>query len=80
VASIDGHLLARRRRDMGLTQLDVATRMGVTKSRVSQVERGEVSTVDVIARYVEALGGYLQICAVFGDDQQVLRGTGTDAA
>ncbi|WP_200842265.1 hypothetical protein [Actinomadura sp. K4S16] len=35
--------------------------MGVTKSRVSQIERGEVSTVDAIARYVQALGGQIQI-------------------
>jgi hypothetical protein len=42
--------------------------MGVTKSRVSQVERGEVSTIEVVARYVQAIGGQIQISAVFGDD------------
>ena len=76
-AYIDAHRLAERRTAVGLTQADVAERMGVTKGRVSQIERGEVSTVDVIARYVEAIGGQLQIAAVFGDDHYVLRGTGT---
>lgn len=79
-AYIDAYRLAERRSALGLTQAEVAERMGVTKGRVSQIERGEVSTVDVIARYVQAIGGQLQIAAVFGDDHYVLRGTGTDAA
>ncbi|TDB92606.1 helix-turn-helix transcriptional regulator [Actinomadura sp. 7K534] len=79
-AYIDGHRLAERRKAIGLSQSEVADRMGVTKSRVSQIERGEVSTVEVIARYVEALGGELQISAVFGDDMYVLRSTDTHAA
>jgi DNA-binding XRE family transcriptional regulator len=40
-AYIDGHRLAERRKSLGLTQAEVAERMGVTKSRVSQIERGE---------------------------------------
>lgn len=73
-AYIDGHRLADRRAALALTQAELAERMGVTKSRVSQIERGEVSTVEAIARYVEALGGSIQISAVFGDDISVLRG------
>jgi DNA-binding XRE family transcriptional regulator len=79
-AYIDGHRLAERRRFLGLTQAEVADYMGITKSRVSQIERGEVSTVDAIARYVEALGGRIQITAVFGDDLYVLRSADTRAA
>ncbi|MGW4801617.1 helix-turn-helix domain-containing protein, partial [Nonomuraea sp. NPDC004297] len=58
-AYIDGHRLAERRKSQGLSQAEVADLMGVTKSRVSQIERGEVSTVEAIARYVQALGGQL---------------------
>lgn len=79
-AVIDGHRLAERRKALGLTQSDVAERMGVTKSRISQVERGDVSTFEVIARYVQALGGEIQVSAVFGDDHYILRGTGPRAA
>lgn len=79
-AYIDGHRLAERRKAVGLSQTDVSEKMGVTKSRVSQIERGEVSTVDAIARYVQALGGQIQISAVFGDDQYILRGADTHAA
>lgn len=77
---IDGHRLAERRKALGLTQVNVAERMGVSKSRVSQIERGEVSTIDAVARYVHAIGGHIQISAVFGDDLYVLRGTATEAA
>jgi DNA-binding XRE family transcriptional regulator len=79
-AYIDGYRLAERRKALGLTQAEVAKRMGVTKSRVSQIERGEVSTIEAVARYVEALGGRIQISAVFGDDLYILRGTVTEAA
>jgi transcriptional regulator with XRE-family HTH domain len=40
-----------------MTQAQVAARMGVGKSRISQIEKGRVSTRDVLDRYVEALGG-----------------------
>ena len=79
-AYIDGHRLAERRKALGLTQAEVAERMSVTKSRVSQIERGEVSTIEAVARYVQAIGGRIQISAVFGDDHYVLRGTVTEAA
>lgn len=79
-AYVDGYRLAERRRSLGMTQTDVADRMGVSKSRISQIERGEVSTFNVIARYVDALGGQIQVSAVFGDDHYILRGTGTSAA
>lgn len=72
--------LAERRKTLGLSQTEVAERMGVTKSRISQIERGEISTIDVIARYVRALGGQIKISAVFGDDLYILHGTDTHAA
>ena len=55
-ACIDAHRLAERRTSLGLTQTEVAERMGVSKSRVSQIERGQVSTVDEVARYVQRSG------------------------
>jgi DNA-binding XRE family transcriptional regulator len=79
-AYIDGHRLSERRKALGLTQAEVAEQMHVTKSRVSQIERGEVSTIEAVARYVQAIGGRIQVSAVFGDDQYVLRGTTTEAA
>lgn len=61
--------LAEMRKRQGLTQREVAEAMGVTVGRVSQIESGAVSGVDVLDRYVMALGGQLEIVATFGDEQ-----------
>lgn len=68
-AEAQGWRLAEVRKRRGLTQKQVSDRMGVTIARVSQIERGEVSTRDVIDRYVAALGGTLKLIADFGDEQ-----------
>jgi len=68
LAEARGWRLADIRRRRGLTQAQVAERMGVGKSRVSQIERGRVSTREVLDRYVEALGGRLSLMADFGDE------------
>jgi DNA-binding XRE family transcriptional regulator len=64
-----GWRLADMRKRRGLTQEQVATRMGVSVARVSQIEGGDVSTQDVLNRYVAALGGTLKLIADFGDEQ-----------
>ena len=74
-AEIRAHRLAEKRKQLGMTQAEVAELMGVSKGRVSQIERGEVATVDVLARYVHALGGDLRVIADFHGDQV---GLGTD--
>jgi len=68
LAEARGWRLAEIRRRRGLTQAQVADRMGIGKSRVSQIERGRVSTREVLDRYVEALGGRLSLMADFGDE------------
>ncbi|MEV2276876.1 helix-turn-helix domain-containing protein [Nocardiopsis sp. NPDC049922] len=65
LARVDAQRLIRIRKERGLTQAAVAERMGVTKGWVSQIEQGEVFTVDAIARYVHALGGELRLTADF---------------
>jgi DNA-binding XRE family transcriptional regulator len=61
--------LVEMRQERGYTQQQVAERMGVSKGRVSQIESGQVSGTDVVARYVEALGGSLMMVAVFADGE-----------
>src|SRR5262245_38465564 len=53
----------------GSTQEQVANRMGVYVARVSQIENGDVSTQDVLNRFIQALGGTLKLIADFGDEQ-----------
>ena len=40
--------------------------MAVSVAQISQIERGEVTSFEVIACYVEALGGRLDLVADFG--------------
>ena len=61
--------LTEMRRKRGMTQADVALRMGISVARVSQIEAGDVSTQNVLQRYVTALGGTLHLVADFGDEQ-----------
>ena len=62
-----GHQLAETRKQLGLAQKDIAAALGVSIARISQIEHGEVASFEVIARYVEALGGRLDLVADFGD-------------
>src|SRR3954452_25118230 len=64
-----GWRLAELRKRREMTQEQVATRMGISVPRVSQIEAGSVSTQDVLGRYIAALGGTLKLIADFGDEQ-----------
>ncbi|MET1072854.1 MAG: XRE family transcriptional regulator [Umezawaea sp.] len=70
-AYIVGFRLALLREQAGLTQTELAARMGVSQPRVSQLEKGEVGQmeVDTVSRYVAALGGRLKIVADFDDHE-----------
>jgi hypothetical protein len=43
LTEVIGHRLAEIRRTRSLTQQQIADRMGVSKGRVSQIERGKIS-------------------------------------
>jgi ribosome-binding protein aMBF1 (putative translation factor) len=62
-----GDRLAGERTRRGLSQAQLAEAMGVTPAQVSQIEHGEVATIEAVARYVQALGGRLDLVASFGD-------------
>ena len=64
-----GWRLAELRKRRGLSQAPVAHRMAISVSRISQIEKGDVSTRDVLDRYIAALGGTLNLVADFGDEQ-----------
>jgi DNA-binding XRE family transcriptional regulator len=67
IATVMGQRLAEARRRRGLTQQQVAERMGVTKGRISQIERGNISGQDVLVRFAAALGGRLRQAIYFED-------------
>ena len=58
-----GAALKETRESKGLSQREVAERMGVTRSRVSQIEgtEGTKLTLEVLNRYANALGYHLTV-------------------
>lgn len=68
LSGLKAQRLAQARKSRGLTQRDVATAVGVSIGRVSQIERGEVSSVEVLGRYPDAVGGRLRVVIDFGDE------------
>ena len=52
------------REAVGLTQGELAQRIEITQSQLSKLERREDHRISTLRRYVEALGGSLEICAV----------------
>jgi DNA-binding XRE family transcriptional regulator len=69
LTQVRAHRLAEIRKRQGLTQRDVAAAMGVTVGRISQIESGDLSGLDVLDRYITAIGGLMEIVANFGDEQ-----------
>lgn len=67
MARQSGQRLAGERKRHGLTQAQLPQAMGISPGRVSQIERGELATIEAVARYVDALGGRLDLIASFGD-------------
>ena len=58
---------------LGKTQADVAATLPMTQSEVSRLERRQDIRVSTLRRFVEALGGKLEIVASFGDKKVRLR-------
>jgi hypothetical protein len=52
-----------------ITSAGVPALVGVSVARVSQIESGDVSTQNVLSRFVAALGSTLKLIADFGDEQ-----------
>jgi DNA-binding XRE family transcriptional regulator len=73
-AEVRAYHLAEIRRARHLTQQQIASEMGVSKARVSQIEHGQVDRAAIrgLAGYVEALGGRLELVADFGDQRIVI--------
>jgi hypothetical protein len=59
---------------VGKTQVAVAKDAGMTQSELSKAERREDHLISTLRRYVEALGGELEVIARFGDKMVKLHG------
>jgi DNA-binding XRE family transcriptional regulator len=48
----------------GVTQVEMASRMGITQTQVSKIEAGEDHLVSTLRRYAKALGGAVEVAIV----------------
>jgi DNA-binding XRE family transcriptional regulator len=53
--------VVERKTKEGLTQVEVAAILGVSQARISQIEHGQVDSLDTLRAYAEALGGEVSI-------------------
>jgi ribosome-binding protein aMBF1 (putative translation factor) len=61
-----------RRAQLGLTQQELADRMGTTKSVISRIESGQHrASTDTLRRLAEALDGHAVIGFEFESDQRI---------
>jgi len=65
--------LAELRKARELTQSQLAKTLGMTQSGISQMENRADVYVSTLRSYIQALGGQLEIVAVFPDSTVTLR-------
>ena len=71
LAEVRAYRLRELREQAGLTQAQLAERIGVGQRQVSKIERGDLDSAKVgtIRNYLEAVGGGLALEYVIGDQR-----------
>lgn len=59
--------LADLRRELGVTQEELAKSLDVDQSQISRIERRDDHLISTLRRCVRALGGDIEVTAVVGD-------------
>ncbi len=67
LASVSGAQLAEIRKQLGLTQTQLAETAGLSQARISQIENGTATSLENLRAYVTGLGGHLDIVARIGN-------------
>ncbi|MDT5364171.1 MAG: hypothetical protein QOC69_5933 [Mycobacterium sp.] len=69
-----GYRLAELREARHLNQTELGKQIGVGQRTVSKIEHGKIehSKVETIRRYIEGLGGHVEVVARFGDEAYTL--------
>lgn len=65
--------LGELRKELGLTQADVAAVAEMTQGELSRLERRDDHLVSTLRKCVQALGGELEVTAVVGDKRVRLK-------
>lgn len=59
------------RKHQNITQEDMANLLGIRQENVSRMERRKDMRISTIKEYVEALGGKIEVTAVFPDNKVI---------
>jgi len=76
----DALALAEIREHRGLTQVDVARVMQTSQASVSKLERREDLYLSTLRGFVKALGGKLELAAVFPEGRIAIANPGAEPA
>jgi DNA-binding Xre family transcriptional regulator len=72
--------LGKLRESRNVTQVDLAAELGISQGNVSRMESRSEIYLSTLRSYIEALGGHLEITAVFDDDDRVPVAVGASAS
>ncbi|MCQ3809491.1 MAG: helix-turn-helix transcriptional regulator [Acidimicrobiia bacterium] len=61
--------LTALREEAGLSQRELAGLIGISQPRVAAIERSRNVTIDVLEKYVAALGAQLEVLVIQGQDR-----------
>ena len=67
LAAVSGAQLAEIRKQLGLTQSQLAEAAGLSQARISQIENGTATSLETLRAYVTGLGGHLDVVARIGN-------------
>jgi hypothetical protein len=67
LAQVRGYQLMEIRQEIGMTQAQLAQAAGLSQARISQIEKGEIVSLETLRSYVTGLGGEMDIVARIGD-------------
>lgn len=69
MAEVRAYLLKELRKELHITQVELAELLQVSQNRISRIEHGDIekSQVDTLRKYVEAVGGTLTLEVQVGD-------------
>jgi transcriptional regulator with XRE-family HTH domain len=68
----DALALRELRTSRGVTQVELAERLGKSQGNISELERRDDVYLSSLREYVEALGGRLEIAAVFEEETHLI--------
>jgi transcriptional regulator with XRE-family HTH domain len=72
VLFMEYNLVSQLRKDQDLTQKEVAELMDIRQAAISKIENQEDILIKTLERYIQALGGELEIRAKFPDREVTL--------